>query len=285
MSQQLIMEAESDAFNINDKYYNALPRPTYDQSRALEINLIQRGQLEPIKVNRKMTILNGHSRYDLLANRGIRIKYEFRDFANDEEEYIYVVETNVMKRDLNTYQRVETMYSMYKTMRLERREKDLTSHYDMLYCLKEGYNTVTNLVHATGYSRRHVQRALNGLVEDYSVSRKKLEGEKHYEYEILPRAESMLTKAKSRSVGGLNVLVGKTVGVNRNAVTQAVAIIEKGSEEVKRMCREGTIGVGKGYEMLIGRYIPSGGVFWRANSKIQCPHCNHISRKHEYKLL
>ena len=89
MSEQtLIMEAEADTFKIIPKYLNALPRSTHDELHALDQKLIQRGQQEPIKVRRDMGILNGYTRHDLLGQRGVKIKYEFRDFEQKRKNLL-----------------------------------------------------------------------------------------------------------------------------------------------------------------------------------------------------
>jgi len=107
------MEADYDTFKIIPKYLKALPRSTYDELHAMDQNLIQRGQQKPIEVRRDMGILDGYTRHDLLGQRGVKIKYIFKDFPTEEEEYEYVKECNVMRRQLNLFQRVETMYEFY----------------------------------------------------------------------------------------------------------------------------------------------------------------------------
>ena len=66
------MEGVYDDFKINDKYFKAIPRPTEDECSALDMKLIERGQMEPIIVNKDMVILDGHTRFDLLTQRGKR---------------------------------------------------------------------------------------------------------------------------------------------------------------------------------------------------------------------
>ncbi len=287
MSQQMVQETSYENFKESEIYKSALPRPNSDQLRALIENILQYGQLDPIKVNKNMIILDGYTRYEILAERGRMIKFVIVEV---EDELTYVVETNVMRRDLNIFQRVEAMYNLYKKIRLERRQKDMTIHYDVLRSLKQGLKTAKSISKATGYDRSLINKKLKELKEDYSVSVKKEftkyadgnGGTTNNVYTIETRGEAILAKAQPRSIGGVNVLVGKTIGVNRNSITYVVGILEKGNEQIKQDCRDGRIALNNAYWEVMGS--PHKGIAHvSGKTKLQCPHCDHIAPKKEFR--
>ena len=274
------MEANADKFVTNEEYMNAVPRPTYDERYAIDLNILANGQRKPIEVNRKMVILDGYVRYELLGNRGLKIKFKFVDV---DDELSYVVESNVMQRHLNVFQRVQTMYNLFRERRLESREKDLTSQYDILYALKEGYDTTELLVQSTGYKDRRIRGILKELTDDYTLTRKEQkEGhKKFFVYTVNPRGEAILDKAKLRPLNGVDVLIGKTIGVNRASVMYASTILEKGDKDLIKKCQSGELGVGSAYRILMGGKAVKD-IWWKATDNIKCPHCEHIAKKTEY---
>ena len=127
--QQTIMEASMNSFKKNDLYYMSMPRPTKQEEQGLDLNLIERGQFEPIKVKRDMTILDGYTRWELLGQRGKKIKYEFREFESLDDELNYVVECNVMKRNLTAYQKVEAMLKLFGELKYRSGAKMHPPHF------------------------------------------------------------------------------------------------------------------------------------------------------------
>lgn len=297
MSQQLVLEADYDDFVIINKYLHALPRLNEYELKAINQKLIQRGQQEPIKVNKKMEILDGYTRHDLLGQRGVKIKYEFKHFETSEEEREYVTETNVMRRQLNVFQRVEAMYDLFLQETLARREKDHTSHYDILQLLNEVESLDTNqLVGKTKYSKRKILDITSELTSSYFISKgekfiphknsKSVGGATRHTFTIMPKGVEMLSKREPRKVGSVSNMIGKIIGASRASVTRSTLLIEKADDITKETLREGRISISLAYSNLIGRVTRAkySGT-WRPDSNIECPHCNHVSKKSEYKKV
>jgi len=299
MRQQLVMEeAPAEKFKINPKYYDAMPRPTYDESRALDLKLIEKGQLEPIIVNPKMVILDGHSRFELLQARGKMIKYIIRKFENDEAELEYVIETNVMRRQLNNFQRIETMYGLFKQRQAELKMKDYTFQLTLLASIKNGAVTSNEMAEITPYVKYSINSILRELVKDYCVSRER-EWEPYpkgkgrganvfYTYKILPKGEERLAKEKIRTVGSASVLVGKIVGLNRNIVNMGIALLEKAKPEMLIMLREGKIVISAAYTQMTStgvRVKYKHYIKWSQYDRITCPLCKQTSQKKDFMVI
>lgn len=282
MSQQLLMEAKAEVFTVNPEYEKFVPRPTYDQYRALEQDILAHGQLEPIKVNPKMIVLDGHTRYQILGDRGMRIKYII---INPEDEIAYMISLNVMRRNLNDFQRIETMYDHFKKLKLQQREKNFKSRFDILYVLKQGDKSSKEIHDITGYTKESISRILLEYTKDYTVSRKKRDGESKptFVYNINPRGEKILVKGKPKIIKGVETMVGKLIGMSRMQVTMGVYIIESKNKTLMRKLRNGSMTIG-GAHRLLGEHRGKCEI-WKRDSKIECPHCHKVAKKTEYKLL
>ena len=292
--QETVMEADYDDFTIVDKYINSIPRPNEDESKALNTKLIQRGQQVPIEVRRKdMGILDGYTRHELLGQRGVKIKYIFKHFETEEDELVYVVETNVMRRQLNSFQRVEVMYSFYIQTKLDRRLLNREAHFDIFRALLKGAVTVKDLVGITKYHKATVLGLCKELSDSGFIRKteEKLKGNGNvmFLFKILPKGESSLVNTKPRVLGESLVMLGEIVGVKENSVRNACNIIKSGDEEIMKKLRRGTLSLSKANNILFGvKKSRKGEIHWNVwgkNAKIKCPSCNHVALKKEYKVV
>lgn len=288
------MEADYDFFKIIPKYLKALPRATKYEIQALDQKLIQRGQQEPIKIRRSDNgILNGYTRHDLLGQRGKKIKYEYKDFDNEEDEFAYVVESNVMQRHLNIFQRVEAMYEFYVNTVLEKRMKNRTVHFDIFRALKEGAYTTKDIVKYTKYETKSVGRILTELTKSYFISRQLDSdkkgvgtGNKMYKYKLMPKGEEVLSKSQPRRLGASMDLLSEVVGASPPSVRYAVDVIKHGNEKIIQDCRDGIISLNQAHHMISGNTKKvTHHETWKKWSKIKCPSCEKIHLKKEYELV
>ncbi len=293
--QQLTMEANYDDFKIVEKYLKSLPRPSKHELHALDQKLIQRGQQIPIIVNSNMEILDGHTRHDLLGQRGKKIKYEIRDFPDKESEFEFVVETNVMKRQLNIFQRVEVMYEFYIQTKLEKRINNREVHFDIFRAIKEGAKSTDEIVKYTKYSLKGIGRLLKQLTDSYYISREldsmekgRGTGNKKYIYSLLPKGSEMLEKSEPRRLGSSMDLLSEVVGASEPSVRCAITIIKYGDEELINRCRSGSLSVYSAIKFVKGFNVGRKSTrqkSWTSRSKIKCPHCHHISQKNEFEVI
>jgi len=300
MVQLVVMEANPDVFKEDPKYRSALPAQTYESMRALELSIIEKGQLEPISVNKDMVILDGHTRFDIMSNRGMKIKYVIKEFENEEDEFDFVTISNVMRRQLNQFQRVETMYRFIKKQQELRREavsgnnRNQVPYMDVIKNIIDGNNTIGKISESMGVSGQYVGKILKQLMDDFVVSRNEIRVEssngskKSYEYNLMPKAYERMEKEKTKlekPKGMTNIMITKNIGVSNNTLVQSIYCIENAKPRILEMLREGRIGIGTAYSITIGtmkKINPKDMEYWRANDDIQCPHCKNITKKHNY---
>lgn len=282
-----MQETICDKFVINDDYLNSIPRPSIDEFNALKMKIIEKGQQEPIIVNSDMVILDGHTRYKILSERGMSINYMVRDFANKQEEFEYVVETNIMRRQLNNFQKLEALYRLYVG---KKTEKNYNLWIMILESIKQGNITRKRIASDIGYTDEAVGKTLKVLTEKYFIKKEKQVkkynmkqgGSVYYEYHILPKTEEFLSKNKKKEVIGANKMITNITGLNRNTVSMGMALIERADSATKKKLRNGVWSITTVYKSILGRkdYKRKGG---RSKKDIQCPHCKHIINRSDLK--
>jgi len=287
------MEGSYEDFKINQEYFNAIPRPTKDEYNALDMKLIERGQMEPIIVNNKMVILDGHTRFNLLTQRGKKVKYVVKVFDNEKDEWSYVIESNVMRRQLNKFQRLEAMYQMYKSKKEETRSKNYDGEINVLNSIKRGNGTAKNIAKDILYSTSTVNKICKklsneGYVEIETTFKKYGHGRKggstSHLYKTTKTTDIFLKDHSKKSGGSASVLVGKIIGLNRNTVVKGITLIEKADENMKKKLRSGNMSMTEAYDKIIDmKKNTTKGM--KYSNHIQCPHCNQIEHKSKFKHI
>ena len=110
---------------VNEEYLGMVPRPTQDEYKALRESIQINGQQEPIILNSEGEILDGHTRYEILQNLGRKPQYIIKPFEDKQKEFAYIVECNLIRRQLNSYQKIELSFSLYETLRKKAQGKSL----------------------------------------------------------------------------------------------------------------------------------------------------------------
>ena len=106
MSKQLTIK-------VSDKYLELVPRPSKEEYDVLYDSIYLNGQREPIIINQDGIVLDGHTRFEILTNRGITPSYTVKEFIDKEEETLYVIDCNLARRHLNKYQKIKLVYGIY----------------------------------------------------------------------------------------------------------------------------------------------------------------------------
>lgn len=93
---------------INPEYYNLLPKLTPEQYSALKKSIAEEGQHYPIAYNQEGIILDGHHRFQACNELGIepKVESEPRVFVDELSERQFVLETNLVRRNLPDFLRI-----------------------------------------------------------------------------------------------------------------------------------------------------------------------------------
>jgi len=147
---------------IKNEYKRLLPPLPPSQYRALENSILENGQLEPIIANLEKIVIDGLNRLKICRAHNIKPKYVVREFANELEEMKFIIETNLMRRQLTTFQRIEMALPLIEIERklAEKRKKEGKSPKDLPQNFGEGGETLKIVAERIGVSHETVRRAL-----------------------------------------------------------------------------------------------------------------------------
>ena len=118
---------------IHDKYLELVPRPTKEEYTSLKHSIILEGQKDPIVINSKGVVLDGHTRHEILTDLGKKIEYRKKDFINSDEEELYVIASNTNRRQLNAFQKIEIYYKKYLEFKEQAKDNHANSHNEKKY--------------------------------------------------------------------------------------------------------------------------------------------------------
>ena len=66
----------------------------------------------PVIINQDDVLLDGHYRLKACTELGIKVEYQVKNFTDPLEEEKFVIETNVIRRQQNEFQRVESGFAL-----------------------------------------------------------------------------------------------------------------------------------------------------------------------------
>jgi len=116
------IKGKSVKVQMKEEYYDMVPRATKEERQALKEDIYLNGLNDDMVINDKGFILDGHTRMEICQELGwktydgksIIAKFIVKEFKSVEEEKRYVITTNLVRRHLNPFQRIELYYGMIK---------------------------------------------------------------------------------------------------------------------------------------------------------------------------
>jgi len=105
--------------HVDPEFEALVPRPTELEYQALKSSLQREGQRDPIVVNPEGTVLDGHTRFRILKELGMPIKFKVLSLSDRKAEKDYVVKSSALRRNVTKFQKVKLAQDRLK----EEREK------------------------------------------------------------------------------------------------------------------------------------------------------------------
>jgi ParB-like chromosome segregation protein Spo0J len=93
--------------SINGKYANLVPGLSIQEFDLLKRSIEEKGQWSPIYVNKDGIILDGHHRFKACQELGIAPITSVKEFEDEIEEKLFVIEHNLKRRHLTDSQKIE----------------------------------------------------------------------------------------------------------------------------------------------------------------------------------
>ena len=121
---------------IISEYENMVPQMNIEDDKLFDESVKQNGIKEKLTLNRNHELLDGHNRIRKAKKYNVEsVPYEIKYFENLLEEKKYVIECNIERRHLNSFQKVELGYELIqieselakkrKTSKLKQNKKPL----------------------------------------------------------------------------------------------------------------------------------------------------------------
>ncbi len=95
------------SLRLNPEYEKLLPKMSDEEFSELKASIQTEGQHYAIIVNEDLEVLDGHHRYRACIELGIEPDFEARKFEDKLLEKKFVIEANLRRRHLNSFQLVE----------------------------------------------------------------------------------------------------------------------------------------------------------------------------------
>jgi ParB-like nuclease family protein len=92
---------------INEEYASLVPEISPEEYEALRQSVKENGLYLPIIVNQNGVLLDGHHRYKEYQELGITASHMVKEFADELDDKLFVIDCNLTRRQLNNFQRTE----------------------------------------------------------------------------------------------------------------------------------------------------------------------------------
>jgi ParB-like chromosome segregation protein Spo0J len=124
-----IMQAEK--LTVNPEYsryaYELFPL-TAEEYNSLKADIVSSKIQNPLSINNAGVILDGHHRYRIATELGIKeLPVLVIEFANPLDELYFVVNINTLRRQLNDYQKASIGYELEKIESQRTRQRQLSN--------------------------------------------------------------------------------------------------------------------------------------------------------------
>lgn len=97
----------SSDLQINPEYASLVSELSPEEYESLKQSIMKNGLYLPIIVNQNGIILDGHHRYKACQALGIEPKTIVKEFEDKLDEHLFVIDCNLIRRQLNNFQRTE----------------------------------------------------------------------------------------------------------------------------------------------------------------------------------
>lgn len=96
-----------DLITTNPEYEKLMPPLTKDEYEKLKESIKENGLWEPITVNQKNVVLDGHNRFKICKELYIIPRFSVRVFEDSLNEKLYVIDSNLIRRQLPILSKTE----------------------------------------------------------------------------------------------------------------------------------------------------------------------------------
>lgn len=100
-------DSTTRVIRFHSEYEKLIPKLKFEEYKELKRSIELHGLYHPIIINNDGFILDGHHRFSVCTELGIMPKFEVKTLENQYKEKMFVIDTNLARRHLEPYSRVE----------------------------------------------------------------------------------------------------------------------------------------------------------------------------------
>jgi DNA modification methylase len=120
-------EDQQPIIKVNPEYSKLVNPLSKTEFEALKNSISNKGLHLPIIVNQDNAILDGHNRLKICQELGIEPKFEIKEFSEQSQEKEFVIEINLKRRHLNSFQIAELEYKMEEIYKERAKQRSLSN--------------------------------------------------------------------------------------------------------------------------------------------------------------
>jgi len=95
--------------SMKKEYLNLLPPLSDGEFDSLKQSIREEGLHVPVILNKQGIVLDGHHRFRASKDLAILLKYQTKEFNDSLDEKQFLIDVNLRRRQLNEFQRVESV--------------------------------------------------------------------------------------------------------------------------------------------------------------------------------
>ena len=211
---------------IIKKDYEKLVSPmSQEEYEALKQSIKKQGKnMIPVIINQDDVLLDGHYRLKACTELGIKVEYQVMKFTDPLEEKKFVIETNVIRRQLNEFQRVESGFA------LEGIEKEKARQRQQSTVPKKGEK---GFKHPLGAIQHPVLSSAEDTINDQ-----------------LRQQQQPQENQDRGKIGRVSHIIANKIRVSHSTYERGKLIALKGTDEQKDRLRKGDTSITREYNLI-----------------------------------
>ena len=207
---------------IKEDYEKLIPPMSQEEYQALKQSIKEKGKnMIPVIINQHDTLLDGHGRARACTELGINLDYQVMTFTDPLEEKKFVIETNLLRRQQNEFQRVECGFSLED---IEKHKASQRKQSTLPKIGQKGFKHPITAIHP-------VLSSAEDIIND----------------QLRRQPQENQDRGK---IGRVSHIIASKIRVSHATYERGKLIIRNGTEEQKKRLRKGDTSITREYNVI-----------------------------------
>ena len=247
---------------IDKEFADLIPPLTEKEYKGLEASILTEGCRDALVVWNE-TLVDGHNRYRICTEHDIAYKTVQKEFDDRNAAMLWMMNTQLSRRNLNDFQRVEIVRKCENAVKAEAVKRKLstlkqnqnTDKVNLPERAEQSRNTLGAMAKVSGSTYEHAAAIIDKAPEAVKNAVRKDELSINAGYEVTkmnPEQQNEISDRISKGEKARDVVseVRSRSGVSPKTYDRAVVVIETAPEELKAELREGNITINQAYSQM-----------------------------------